>query len=291
MRSVPMKAFGLKLRRVALTAAVLAMALPGRAGAAALDIEPVSEETLAIMTPEAREAYDLALDYLDHILYAQSLQEAREAARLTPTSIELQYFCIDLAEYLARTSYGQEAQRYFDIILEHLNTILELPRLAPRQRQRAEFDLQKYQEARANVFRRDELRRSWGAEFATEFSQRVFDDEDEDPLREDPLKRLQEAVQTVEEVQFGTATAAETAAEALAETAEEDYGEPAGAIEEEDEFNAGSADVVPGRTVDNIVGADAVVNVTGEPDEDEVIDLEAQLEAQNAAEDDTDSTP
>lgn len=187
--------------------------------------KPISEESYARLNDEARAEYDRAYKLADHILYDQALNAAERAVELQPTSVELRNFAIRLASYLAEVNLDASAVSYLERAANQCQAILEMEGLPPTLRDGIRKEYAKFTERAENIYRRDELRKSWGAEIAKEHVRTVYRDEFEEE-RED---RLESTLQALRDPDTRRSLAAKAAARTLAGGAEDEV-----AAEEED---------------------------------------------------------
>lgn len=155
--------------------------------------KPISEESYARLNDEARSEYDRAYSLADHILYDQALKAAERAVELQPSSVELRFFTMRLASFLAEVNLEANAVSYLERAANQARAILDMEGIPPTLRDRVRDEYVKFTDRAENIYRRDELRKSWGAEIAREYVRTVYREEFEED-REDRLKSTLEAL-------------------------------------------------------------------------------------------------
>lgn len=180
-------------------------------------VKSISPESYERLSPEARAEYERAYDLADHILYKPALDAAERAVELQPTSVELRYFAIRLANYLADVNLQADAITYLERAALQCQAILEMEGIPPTLRDRVRADLTKFEERAENVYRRDELRKTWGAEVAKDFVRSAYRKEFEEEREE----RMQATLEALRNPESRRSLAAQAAARALSSPAEE----------------------------------------------------------------------
>lgn len=194
------------------------------AGAENFRVKPLTEKSLARINQEARVHYDKSVYLADRILFREALDEAQKAIAADPGSVALRYFAIRFSDYLAKTTFGPslindnvnhgvDASKYYDVAIENLDAILQMPKITNRQRARTAYDLQRVKKKRDEVAERDNKRRELGRKVAVKYARQVY----KDTYREKFKKKFEEAVEAI--TTAGEADeAAKAAAEALSES-------------------------------------------------------------------------
>lgn len=187
-------------------------------------VKPLTEKSLGRINPEARAHYDKSVHLADRILFREALDEARKAIAADPGSVALRYFAIHLSDYLAKTTFGPslindnvnqgvDASKYYDVAIENLDAILQMPKITNRQRARTAYDLQRVKKKRDGLAERDNKRRKLGRKIAVQYARQVY----KDAYREKFEKKFEEAVEAI--TSAGEADeAAKAAAKALSES-------------------------------------------------------------------------
>jgi hypothetical protein len=169
------------------------MTLSTTAEARLFKVKPISEESYSRLNEEARSEYDRAYQLADHILYDQALNAAERAVELQPSSVELRFFVLRLASFLAEVNLESNAVSYLERAANQCQAILEMEGIPPTLRDRVREEYTKFTDRAENIYRRDELRKSWGAEIAKEHVRTVYREEFEKE-REDRLESTLEAL-------------------------------------------------------------------------------------------------
>ena len=140
---------------------------------------PLCKEDCERLKPEARQHYNKAIDYMDHIYYEGALDEVRKAAELDPDNINLQFFLASLAQRLgkmktspepSRIYYNTEPisyplddpQKYYTIAENTLLLIQKSEKLNKDQKARLESTLASLQKEKASIIPRDNRRKEVG---------------------------------------------------------------------------------------------------------------------------------
>jgi len=169
------------------------MTLSTTAEARLFKVKPISEESYTRLNDEARSEYDRAYQLADHILYDQALNAAERAVELQPSSVELRFFALRLASHLAELNLESNAVSYLERAANQARAILDMEGIPPTLRDRVRDEYVKFTDRAENIYRRDELRKSWGAEIAKEYVRTVYREEFEKE-REDRLESTLEAL-------------------------------------------------------------------------------------------------
>lgn len=202
--------------------ALLAFVLPAvPAWARDFKVKAISPESYERLSPEAKVEYEQAYQLADRILYRPALDAAERAIELQPTSVELRYFAIRLANYLADVNLQADAVTYLERAALQCQAILEMEGIPPTLRDRVRADLTKFAERAENVYRRDELRKTWGAEIAKDYVRSAYRKEFEEEREE----RMESTLQALRDPDARRSLAAQAAARALAAPTEEGGGE------------------------------------------------------------------
>jgi hypothetical protein len=186
--------------------------------------ERISEESYTRLSDEARAEYERAYQLADRILYAQALDAAERAVDLQPTSIELRYFAIRLAAYLAELNLDVESVKYLERAGKQCQAILEMEGIPPTLRDKVRHDLGKFHDRAENVYRRDELRKAWGEKVAKDFVRSAYRDE----FASEREERMQATLQALRNPETRRSLAAQAAAQVLARSEPEDQSAPSG---------------------------------------------------------------
>lgn len=212
-----------------LLAAALLTLSAATAEARLFNVKPISEESYERLNDEARSEYDRAYYLADHILYEQALNAAERAVELQPSSVELRFFVIRLASFLAEVNLEANAVTFLERAAIQCEAILEMEGIPPSLRDRVRDELTKFTERGENIYRRDELRKSWGAEIAKDYVRTVYREEFEEEREE----RLETTLEALRDPDTRRSLAAQAAARTLAGEDEEE--EEAEAEESEEE--------------------------------------------------------
>lgn len=191
------------------------VALPTQGWAKIFRIQPIPAKSVKALNPKARAAYEKSIEHGDHIRYQQAFEAARQASKLEPRSIQLRFYCVQFADYLAVTSVGKKSQEYYEESILQLDAVLKTPKITNDQKKRAEFALKRHKELKDQVQLRDERIQAWGEEFAIAYSHQIYKDELEDTKQE----RLDQVVDALARPQDADESAAKSVAEDLAEDA------------------------------------------------------------------------
>ncbi len=187
-------------------------------------MKAISEESYERLNEDARTEYDRAYFLADHILYDQALNAAERAIELQPTSVELRYFAIRLSSFLAEVNLRVEAVTYLERAALQCEAILEMDGIPPTLRDKVRTELVKFQERAENIYRRDELRKTWGAEIAKTYVRTAYRNEFEKE-REDRLEATLDALRNPDTRRsLAAKAAARTLSEAGDDESEEDDG-------------------------------------------------------------------
>lgn len=196
---------------------LLLLVAAGSAWARNFEISPISKESYEHLNPEARAEYDRAYYLADHILYDQALDSAERAVELQPSSVELRYFVIRLAGFLGELHLEADAVKYLDRAVKQCQAILDMDGIPPTLRDRVRADGDKLADRARNIYRRDELRKTWGAEVAKEYVRSAYRQDFEKEKQE----RLKSTLETLRNPETRRSLAAKAAARSLAEPSQE----------------------------------------------------------------------
>lgn len=213
----------MKIQRGAFAGLMVAMLLLSVAPLSArnLTLKPISEESYSRLNEEARAEYDRAYKLADRILYEQALDATERAVELQPTSVELRFFAIRLAAYLAEVHLQAKAVEYLERAAIQCEAILEMEGLPPSLRDRIREDLAEFTDRAENIYRRDELRKTWGSEVAKDYVRAAYRDDFEEEREE----RLEATLEALRNPDARRSLAAQAAAAALADSPDEDENE------------------------------------------------------------------
>jgi tetratricopeptide (TPR) repeat protein len=184
--------------------------------------ERISEESYSRLSDEARAEYDLAYQLADRILYGPALDAAERAVDLQPTSIELRYFAIRLAAFLAELNLEADALRFLERAINQCQAILDMDGIPPTLRDRVRHDLNKFHDRAENIYRRDELRKAWGEKVAKDYVRAAYRED----FKSEREERMQETLQALRNPDTRRSLAAQAAAQVLSRSVEEDGSGP-----------------------------------------------------------------
>lgn len=196
----------------ACAAALLLLLSAGTSWSRDFKVRPISEESYTHLSPEARVEYDRAYYLADRIVYTQALDAAERAIELQPSSVELRYFAIRLASFLAEVNLELKAIDYLERAGNQCEAILAMEDIPPTLRDRVRADLNKFHDRAENIYRREELRKTWGTKVAKEYVRSAYRKEFEKEKEE----RMKTAVDALRDPEARRSLAAKAAARALA---------------------------------------------------------------------------
>ncbi|MFH0792482.1 MAG: hypothetical protein V2A74_00455 [bacterium] len=114
------------------------------------------------LTPAAAEAYQKAVDNLDHIDYGGAIENLAKAAQAAPRHEELQFLTVKFAIQRARVTYAEDSLKYYAIAEAAIQRILDFPRLNDEDRLRVQVNLEVVRNEKARVYERDSKRNTVG---------------------------------------------------------------------------------------------------------------------------------
>lgn len=231
---------------------LLTASLPGLASARLFQFKPLDAVVYQRLSPEARAAYDEALEAVDHIDYEIALERLEAAVAADPDRVELRFIAASLAQHRGETTTGVESARLFESAMGHVRHILSIDTISQKDRQRAEYMERAVDTRRKTIEERDEKRRTYGMQIAKAYAKEVYSG---DPGSAE-IAAFKEAISKLTKPGSASARATAAAAEALSRTIGEVQGAP-GALDMADEgLAAAEGRAAPTEGVEGEIAAD-----------------------------------
>lgn len=153
----------------------------------------LDDQQIQALTPEAREAYQTALELEDQVLWAEFTQQLERVADLDPEHIPLQFLAARQAINMARIGKGSSIQsgpniiksdedlghEYYDIAQKCMQRVLDTKNLPRDLFQRAENMMQTVKSERSDLPRRIARREEVAFRFLAEHVNEIYQEDKE----------------------------------------------------------------------------------------------------------------
>lgn len=137
-------------------------------------LQPMPPQQMERISPEARQQFEMGLNWIDRINLERALDNFVAASNLEPDNVYLRFSVVELARYLGDTRRGSDSIKYYDMAAINLKSIFESPRLNPRERNRANQGLRLLTELRQSVPERDAKRKERGQKLILEIAKEKY---------------------------------------------------------------------------------------------------------------------